>query len=372
IQMRFQQRQQQERDQRKVEMISTTKTTAAATATPAPAPMVTSRLGAGKVRQMFDERRHRVAGIDKSYPLQPIQQQTQQQTGRTATNNGGSNVSNGNSAKTAAAGLNNKTHTISFDDDLTLTPTPAVRKLPNVGKLNVQQQNVNSLKLKPVPGRTPTTPASSTVKTASSATKPVTKRATPMASSSSAPAAPAQSSSSPSSAKVNEPVPDGLVRCTICSRNFAEDRIEKHREICQKTKSKKRKVFDTTKHRVLGTDAEKYVLQKKKVGAAASKKSVSGPSTAPKGADNRRKSDWRRKHEEFIQAIRAAKEMQAHLAKGGKLSDLPPPPPSENPDYVQCPHCSRRFNQTAAERHIPKCATMLHNKPKPTAKAKRF
>lgn len=498
MQMRFQQRQQQERDQRKVEMISTTKTTAAATASSVTAHHhlnggstgsssstirsstinaysnattttsstgtgangdLSASLGAGKVRQMFDERRHRVAGIDKSYPLQPIQQQTQQQTGRTATNNGGSNVSNGNSAKTAAAGLNNKTRvppisantkarlamqqqrqqqqengnhvetfkaasfddnenllddekfpdTISFDDDLTLTPTPAVRKLPNVGKLNVQQQNVNSLKLKPVPGRTPTTPASSTVKTASSATKPVTKRATPMASSSSAPAAPAQSSSSPSSAKssasrastgkstamasrkpsaassvisatsatsnrsaLDEPVPDGLVRCTICSRNFAEDRIEKHREICQKTKSKKRKVFDTTKHRVLGTDAEKYVLQKKKFGAAASKKSVSGPSTAPKGADNCRKSDWRRKHEEFIQAIRAAKEMQAHLAKGGKLSDLPPPPPSENPDYVQCPHCSRRFNQTAAERHIPKCATMLHNKPKPTAKAKRF
>lgn len=57
--------------------------------------------------------------------------------------------------------------------------------------------------------------------------------------------------------------------------------------------------------------------------------------------------------------------MQAHLARGGKLSDLPPPPPSENPDYIQCPHCSRRFNQGAAERHIPKCATMLHNKPKP-------
>lgn len=497
MQMRFQQRQQQERDQRKVEMISTTKTTAAtaathhlnggstvgssstirsstisaaysSTTTSTSGGDLSASLGAGKVRQMFDERRHRVTGIDKSYPLQPIQQQQQQQqqppVGKTG---GGSNgVSNGNSAKAAATtGLNNKTRvppisantkarlaaqqhrqqqhengnnvetfkaasfddnenllddekfpdTISFDDDLTLTPTPIVRKLPNVGKLNGQQQNVNSLKLKPVPGRTPTTPAPSTVKTSSSsATKPVPKRTPPVPSSSSAPPpAPAQSSSNPSSAKStasrastgkstamasrkpstassiasaasatsnrsiqNEPVPDGLARCTICGRNFAEDRIEKHREICQKTKSKKRKVFDTTKHRVLGTDAEKYVLQKKKVGgAAASKKSISGPTaTAAKAgaADNRRKSDWRRKHEEFIQAIRAAKEMQAHLAKGGKLSDLPPPPPSENPDYVQCPHCSRRFNQTAAERHIPKCATMLHNKPKPTAKAKRF
>lgn len=52
----------------------------------------------------------------------------------------------------------------------------------------------------------------------------------------------------------------------------------------------------------------------------------------------------------------------------GKLSDLPPPPPSENPDYIQCPHCNRRFNQAAAERHIPKCANFQFNKPKPAAK----
>jgi len=40
---------------------------------------------------------------------------------------------------------------------------------------------------------------------------------------------------------------------------------------------------------------------------------------------------------------------------GGNLANLPPPPKSENPDYVQCPHCERKFNETAAERHIPKC-----------------
>lgn len=68
--------------------------------------------------------------------------------------------------------------------------------------------------------------------------------------------------------------------------------------------------------------------------------------------------NWRSKHEDFIKTIRAAKEMTVHLAKGGKLSDLPPPPPSENPDYVTCPHCSRRFNGGAAARHIPLCKNM--------------
>lgn len=46
------------------------------------------------------------------------------------------------------------------------------------------------------------------------------------------------------------PVPEGLVRCGICKRNFAEDRIEKHQTVCQKNKTKKRKVYDASKKRV--------------------------------------------------------------------------------------------------------------------------
>lgn len=110
-----------------------------------------------------------------------------------------------------------------------------------------------------------------------------------------------------------------------------------------------------------GTEAESYL-----------RKPISSARSAPKGAavnsssgQTKPNSSWRSKHEDFIKTIRAAKEMQAHLAKGGKLSDLPPPPPSENIDYVQCPHCSRRFNASAAARHIPLCANMQHNKLKP-------
>lgn len=49
----------------------------------------------------------------------------------------------------------------------------------------------------------------------------------------------------------NTPVPDGLVRCSVCKRNFAEDRIEKHQVICFKSKTKKRRVYDSTKSRVV-------------------------------------------------------------------------------------------------------------------------
>lgn len=46
------------------------------------------------------------------------------------------------------------------------------------------------------------------------------------------------------------PPPEGMVSCKICGRNFYEDRIEKHEVICKKTSTKKRKIFDATKHRV--------------------------------------------------------------------------------------------------------------------------
>ena len=129
-----------------------------------------------------------------------------------------------------------------------------------------------------------------------------------------------------------------LIQCQTCGRKFAADRLEKHQKICKKASTKKRPVFDTSKHRNQGTDNESYAKRVK-----------NQPSSQPK------KSNWRIHHNNFIQSIRAAKAMEAHVANGGKLADLPPPPPTENPDYIQCPHCQRKFNQTAAERHIPKC-----------------
>ncbi|XP_058057894.1 pneumococcal serine-rich repeat protein [Anopheles bellator] len=563
MQMRFQQRQQQERDQRKIEQIatratastttiaasssngritSTTTNVATATATVTAnssatsgggaveladrlnATTLSSSLGAGKVRQMFDDRRHgRVAaGIDKSYPLQPIQTKTVATGAATSagitngnhstSGGGGGGGSNNNSlagggvgdacrdlgrsvVTKGATGMNNKprvppisatsrnrlvqqqsnrAHSLRQDVVSGMQQQQSTRSTSNAGEtttdyggfddndnfLELEKHpdiafdldgdsvhaavnhvnnniggdyslsssnavrtatNVNSLKLKPVPGRSAAsltaTPArnSSLKKQASSITSngSITSTATlPRSVNGSAKlgiqrAAPGSKSNGPSRG-VSQPspsssagslrrisstpapttgmamhattvahhnnddlVPDGLTRCEICSRNFADDRIEKHRQICQKTKAKKRKVFDVTKHRVQGTDAESYVLVKGKKGATGPSRKQSSQlngSGTQAGTGAGKQSNWRKKHEEFIATIRAAKELKAHLAKGGKLSDLPPPPPAENPDYVQCPHCSRRFNQAAADRHIPKCATMLHNKPKPKPK----
>lgn len=129
--------------------------------------------------------------------------------------------------------------------------------------------------------------------------------------------------------------------CSICGRKFASDRLAKHEKVCAKATNSKRKVFDTTKHRNKGTDNEEYVQ---------SGKHLEEPKKRPKA-------DWKAQHENFIKAIR--------YAKG--VSDEPPPP-TENPDYVQCPHCERKFNPATAERHIPKCKDI---KAKPTRLKKK-
>ncbi|NWX47591.1 ZC21C protein, partial [Steatornis caripensis] len=147
----------------------------------------------------------------------------------------------------------------------------------------------------------------------------------------------------------------GLEQCSFCGRNFLCTRLEKHMSVCSKSKCSKRKVFDSRKARAKGTDLEQYQQQKS---------SESPQDKLP------RKNHWRRKHEFLIQTVRQARQVQEVLSKGGKVSDLSMLPPIENPDYVACPCCKRRFAPQAAERHIPICKT-IRNRPPPPPQKKR-
>ena len=53
-----------------------------------------------------------------------------------------------------------------------------------------------------------------------------------------------------------------LLPCSICSRKFASERIDKHMTICAKATNKKRKVFNMSKARKKGTDLEKFTSVK--------------------------------------------------------------------------------------------------------------
>lgn len=121
--------------------------------------------------------------------------------------------------------------------------------------------------------------------------------------------------------------------------------------ICQKSAAKKRKVFDSSRQRAEGTDLPTLKPLK------------------PKAEPPKKPSNWRRKHEDFIAAIRAARSVSQGTKDGEPLP--PPPPPSYDPDYIQCPYCQRRFNENAADRHIKFCqeqAARMGNRPKAEVK----
>ena len=112
------------------------------------------------------------------------------------------------------------------------------------------------------------------------------------------------------------------------------------------------------KQRVKGTEMEEFVGLPGKRGGARRP-----PPPPPKPKNN-----WRERHREFMQIVRYSRQAGgggAGPGRGGGAGRLPPPPPpAANPDYVPCPHCGRRFNASAAERHIPHCATSM-SRPKP-------
>ncbi|XP_045150516.1 zinc finger C2HC domain-containing protein 1B [Echinops telfairi] len=126
-----------------------------------------------------------------------------------------------------------------------------------------------------------------------------------------------------------------LFPCEVCGRRFAADVLARHGPICRKLVSRKRKPFNSLKQRLQGTDIPTVRR---------------GPQTKSQPV---RTSNWRQQHEDFINAIRSAKQCTLAIKEGRPLP--PPPPPSINPDYIQCPYCLRRFNETAAQRHINFC-----------------
>nr|XP_036217272.1 uncharacterized protein LOC106617256 isoform X1 [Bactrocera oleae] len=394
--MRFQQKQQQERQQRRLEMTDES-------ASNSEEVVDTKRVTNGKVRQMFDERR-RGAGIDRANPLKPITS-TAKGTSPVLRQTGGAihnlhQTKNGNTTSVRMRGTTNvstgSTHVRNPPKRLQNGNTDTLTKEMSSLSLGLHSpderinnndvlgraKSSNSLKLNPVVTKKSPSPVTSThvAKRPANTTPTTATRVTPAPRTSSATKTikrtavvslktPPRRTSGNMASNTTRMPPNADVDtgntgvCRYCNRHFNTDRIAKHEVVCEKMAHTKRKIFDAARHRLRGTDAEKFI---KKAQTRSSTKSAYSSAAAASGMTaGLKKNNWRKKHEEFIQAIRAAKQVQAHLARGGKLSDLPPPPPSENPDYIQCPHCMRRFNESAAERHIPRCATMLHNKPKP-------
>lgn len=137
-----------------------------------------------------------------------------------------------------------------------------------------------------------------------------------------------------------------LYPCDICGRNFQQETLIKHKNICKKasTKSNNRKIFDSGKQRAEGSDViYSKTRETKKVQILGQKpEQVTAPS-----------SNWREKHNEFIKNVRQARVVTEAIKTGGPVPKFEASAvPS---DYVNCSYCGRNFSSAAAERHIPFC-----------------
>lgn len=148
-----------------------------------------------------------------------------------------------------------------------------------------------------------------------------------------------------------------LNQCPDCGRKFNDIAFPKHIKICKKVFGEKRKAFDVRKQRLEG---EALQLLKKKEKEEKKGKGKGGGATAaqsventPVGGSGAAAPKWKNQSEALREAMKAMRETQKAIDAG-----LPPPPVKKSapdPGMVECSNCGRRFNERAAERHIPLC-----------------
>ena len=124
-------------------------------------------------------------------------------------------------------------------------------------------------------------------------------------------------------------------------------------------------------HRAVDAEHKKYI-QKAKV---EERKGGGKPLYTRKAPGASKMPKWKAESEQFRAAMRAARG--AKFGGAGYVAAAPAPPPD---DYVLCKYCGRRFNEIAAERHIPFCERKFKEsqmrvgggKPKPQYKSSLY
>ena len=150
--------------------------------------------------------------------------------------------------------------------------------------------------------------------------------------------------------------PTALKQCDTCGRKFNQRALTIHQKSCVKVFASKRQAFDVAKQRAEGTDLARfkrmggggggsmdddglfgYKSKAKTSTVSQTKRSVASSGKAPP--------KWKKESERFRAGLRAVRT--------GEAVD-----PEYDEDLVPCPHCSRSFNEHAAERHIPQCTNI--------------
>ena len=136
-----------------------------------------------------------------------------------------------------------------------------------------------------------------------------------------------------------------------CGRRFFAHVLDKHAKICVKVFQTKRKEFNTAAQRQ--TEELQQVPQKKP--ALKNQKTLGQTQQLNKtSAMNKpiavaKKADWKQQSEAFRASMKVARGVT--LSKDEQVAITK----NQQDGLVPCNHCGRRFNEKAAERHIPFC-----------------
>jgi len=156
--------------------------------------------------------------------------------------------------------------------------------------------------------------------------------------------------------------------CPDCGRKFNDKAFTRHIKICKKVFVEKRKAFDMTTQRVADNPDQMKLMKKTQEeekrkarqdaiakGKKLKKMGAGGGTMMDEVAvgASEKKAKWKADHEQFQNALKSAKTYADAKEKGGALP--PPVMSAPDPSLIPCPHCGRRFNEKAAERHIPQC-----------------
>jgi len=146
-----------------------------------------------------------------------------------------------------------------------------------------------------------------------------------------------------------------MVPCACCGRSFAADRIDKHVKVCTSAR-KTRKVFDSRSARLGEYQEEVRNAQRGRRPEKPPAAARAGGGGDGEGGGKLPK--WKAQSSALRQAMDYNRKMAQAKKDGVAISSLPPPPATsaEADDRIECPHCARKFNSKAAERHIPKCS----------------
>lgn len=152
----------------------------------------------------------------------------------------------------------------------------------------------------------------------------------------------------------DEQIEQTMYQCDICQRKFIESVIERHQRICAKN-SAPRKVYNMRAKRLEGSGIEQIQSANKQTAAKVGS-GRDANSRKKNNSENQiigKKSTWKSKSSAFREAMSSSRNVGKALKDGTKLP--PSMPSAPDPSLIQCEYCSRRFNEKAADRHIPFC-----------------